>query len=227
MIGHLQRLILGGLTTNWTTYTILKPLKDKGLKNMKIARIIRKKPKISLILALLTAGMLLPWHSALFSEDSAHIRQLEDSQFSQGQLLAKQAINISGSQQSRRGEALTPSLAISQGNTVISLSQPPESTTQQKMRVVITAYSSTPDQTDQSPYVTAAGTPVRKGVVANNYLPFGTKIRIPEIYEDETFVVEDRMHWNKPAHHLDIWFPSRARAIQFGSKTTYIEILES
>jgi len=94
-----------------------------------------------------------------------------------------------------------------------------------KIEVVVTAYSSTPCQTDDTPYITAAGTWVRNGIVAANFLPFGTKIKIPEIYNDEIFVVEDRMH-PRSRYHVDIWFPSYWEALDFGTKRTYIEILE-
>ena len=92
--------------------------------------------------------------------------------------------------------------------------------------VIVTAYSSTIDQTDLDPFVTAAGTIVRDGVVATNILPFGTKIKIPELYGDKVFVVEDRMHWRK-GYHIDIWFPSRDEALQFGIKTTDALILSN
>jgi len=55
-----------------------------------------------------------------------------------------------------------------------------------KILVVITAYSSTVDQTDDTPFITANGSFVRDGIVANNMLPFGTKIKIPELPIKET-----------------------------------------
>src|SRR3989344_1044153 len=55
--------------------------------------------------------------------------------------------------------------------------------------MVITAYSSTPDQTDDTPFITASGKQVADGIVANNLLPFGTKIRMPDLYGDKVFVV--------------------------------------
>ena len=91
--------------------------------------------------------------------------------------------------------------------------------------VTVTAYSSTVDQTDADPFITAAGTTVREGIVATNALPFGTKIRLPELYGDQVFVVEDRMHSRKGSQ-IDIWFPERWQALDFGVKRTYIEILE-
>ena len=95
-----------------------------------------------------------------------------------------------------------------------------------EIKVVITGYSSTPEETDESPFITASGSQVREGIVANNLLPFGTEIRIPEIYGDEIFVIEDRMHRKKGYYHVDIWFPSKDKAKVFGAKRTYIEVLE-
>ncbi len=120
------------------------------------------------------------------------------------------------------------SFVVFQENTLASLSNPnnPPLKATEKLRVVITAYSSTPCQTDDSPYITAAGTFVKEGIVANNFLPFGTKIRIPEIYDDKVFIVEDRMSWKKGNYHIDIWFSEYSQALAFGAKRTYIEILE-
>ncbi|MCD6528186.1 3D domain-containing protein [bacterium] len=94
------------------------------------------------------------------------------------------------------------------------------------LKVIVTGYSSSPYETDDTPYITAAGTLVRDGIIANNFLPFGTKVRIPEIYGDKIFVVEDRMNRRKGYYHIDIWFPSYWEAKKFGVKRTYIEILE-
>ncbi|MDD5589987.1 MAG: hypothetical protein PHQ47_02320 [Candidatus Portnoybacteria bacterium] len=92
-------------------------------------------------------------------------------------------------------------------------------------KVIVTAYSSTPDQTDDSPFITAMGTQVRDGIIACNFLKFGTKVRLPEIYGDKIFVVEDRMAL-KNSHKVDIWMPSRQSALQFGVKTLAIEVVE-
>jgi len=123
----------------------------------------------------------------------------------------------------------SPQLALFQENTLVPLSTPvnPEPQAIQKIRVVITGYSSSPRETDDDPYVTAAGTQVRDGIIANNIYPFGTKIRIPELYGEKVFVVEDRMSWTKGNYQFDIWFPSYWQALNFGAKRTYIEILES
>jgi len=95
------------------------------------------------------------------------------------------------------------------------------------IQVVVTAYSSTPDQTDDSPFTTASNKTVRDGIIANNMLPFGTKVKIPSLYGDKIFVVEDRMNKRKSDYHFDIWMPTRDSALNFGVKTVDIEILES
>jgi len=126
-------------------------------------------------------------------------------------------------------QALEKRLSLLQENSLLPISDPsnPEFQLTQKIEVVVTAYSSTVDQTDSDPFITAAGTWVKEGIVASNLLPFGTEIRIPEIYGEKIFVVEDRMSWRKGEYHIDIWFPSYWEALNFGTKKTYIEILES
>lgn len=132
-------------------------------------------------------------------------------------------------------ESKKQDLQLLQNSSLISVSSPlaAKDTAEIKsaqvknvMTVLATAYSSTPDQTDDSPFITAWNTRVRDGIVAANFLPFGTKVKIPEIYGDKIFVVEDRMnrrHW----HVIDLWFPDRASALEFGVKRVKIQILES
>lgn len=91
--------------------------------------------------------------------------------------------------------------------------------------VVITAYSSTPDQTDSTPFITASGTHVRDGIIACNFLRFGTKVKIPALFGDKIFVVEDRMAL-KNSHKIDIWFETREQAKQFGLKVAEVEVLK-
>lgn len=110
-----------------------------------------------------------------------------------------------------------------QGNSLIPIKN---KIVVRKINVIATGYSSCPDETDETPLITASGDQVREGIVANNLLSFGTEIRIPEIYGDKTFVVEDRMHQRKGYYHIDIWFPSKEEAQNFGAKRTYIEVLE-
>jgi len=99
-----------------------------------------------------------------------------------------------------------------------------EFSSRRSVAVVITGYSSTQDQTDDTPFTTAWNTETRPGVVAANWLPLGTKIRIPELFGNQVFTVEDRMH-PRNADKLDIWFQSREEALKFGVRKARVEIL--
>jgi len=126
-------------------------------------------------------------------------------------------------------EGMGITLAIVQNNSFQALSSPvnPESQVVRKMKVVATAYSSTVWETDEDPYTTASGSKVRDGIIANNLLPFGTKVKMPEIYGDKVFVVTDRMNSRKGDNQIDIWFSSHEEAKKFGAKNTIIEVLEN
>ena len=112
-------------------------------------------------------------------------------------------------------------------NTLSSFANPanPPLKVIKKLPVVVTAYSSTPEQTDDTPTITANGTLVRDGIVANNLLAFGTEIRMPEIYGEKVFTVEDRMHSRKGDYHFDVWFQEYSEALGFGAQLTYVEVL--
>jgi 3D (Asp-Asp-Asp) domain-containing protein len=95
------------------------------------------------------------------------------------------------------------------------------------INVVITAYSSTPDQTDDTPFITASGKHVADGIIANNMLPFGTQVKIPELFGDKIFTVQDRMNKRMSNYQFDVWMPDRASALKFGVKEVEMEVLES
>lgn len=90
--------------------------------------------------------------------------------------------------------------------------------------VFATAYSSTLDQTDNTPFITAWNTHVRDGVIATNFLPFGTQVRIPDLYGDKVFTVEDRMN-RRYTYRIDVWFSEREVAKSFGVKKVKIEVV--
>lgn len=98
--------------------------------------------------------------------------------------------------------------------------------TKRTMNVVVTSYSSSVDETDSTPYVTASGAFVRPGVAASNVLPFGTKFRIPDFFGNTVFTVEDRMNSRYNGKNwIDIWFESKAKAQSFGKQVAEIEII--
>jgi 3D (Asp-Asp-Asp) domain-containing protein len=95
-----------------------------------------------------------------------------------------------------------------------------------KRTVIATAYSSSVDETDSNPFITASGAHVRDGIIAANFLKIGTKVKIPNLYGDKIFVVEDRMA-PKNSHKIDIWMSSKSQALQFGVKKAEIVVLEN
>lgn len=113
---------------------------------------------------------------------------------------------------------------------LLPISLASEKITQKKLITVIaTGYSSTVDQTDSTPFYTASGAKVYDGVTAANFLVFKTRIKIPELFGDKIFTVEDRMNSrfdNRVPHRLDIWFPNRALAKKFGVQRVEIVVLE-
>ena len=88
----------------------------------------------------------------------------------------------------------------------------------------ITAYASDPAETSDHPFITASGEHVRDGIVASNLLPFGTEVKIPALFGDKIFVVEDRMN-KKFQHTIDIWMASKQAAIDFGVAHTSVVVL--
>ena len=93
------------------------------------------------------------------------------------------------------------------------------------MTVTATAYTSEVWQTDSTPFITASGTTVRHGVIATNFLPIGAKVKIPDYYGDQIFLVEDRMN-ARYYYRVDIWMEDITEARQFGVRNIDIEIYQ-
>jgi 3D (Asp-Asp-Asp) domain-containing protein len=92
-----------------------------------------------------------------------------------------------------------------------------------------TGYSSSVIETDDTPFITASNTRTRTGIVAmsrdmlRRYSPdapfsFGDVVHISGIGD---FVVEDSMNqrWRR---RVDVWFPSRTAAFQFGRRRVIV-----
>lgn len=94
--------------------------------------------------------------------------------------------------------------------------------------VTVTAYTSEIGQTDGNPCRTANGYDLCKynieDTVAANFLPFGTKIKLPDVFGDKVFVVRDRMN-SRYNEYVDVWFKDKQEAKRFGIKVLKIEIL--
>lgn len=93
----------------------------------------------------------------------------------------------------------------------------------------MTAYNSEVGQTDDSPCTTANGFNVCKhgieDTIAANFLPMGTKVKIPELFGDRVFVVRDRMNKKHP-NRVDVWMKDRPSAMKFGVKVAKIQVLK-
>ncbi|MBM4177310.1 3D domain-containing protein [Candidatus Gribaldobacteria bacterium] len=122
-------------------------------------------------------------------------------------------------------ETKTSNLQVFEQSILLPVSAPPKAEVKNTLNVIVTAYSSTECQTDDTPFITASNSLVRDGIVANNLLPFGTKVRMPELFGDKVFEVDDRMHQRKGNFHVDVWFPTTEEAKQFGVKFASLEVL--
>jgi len=76
------------------------------------------------------------------------------------------------------------------------------------------AYTSSVDETDSNPFITASGTHTHWGTVASNKLPFGTKLKI-EGFGDTIFTVEDT---GGPYFDIDIWMENKPKAFAHGRR---------
>jgi 3D (Asp-Asp-Asp) domain-containing protein len=91
-----------------------------------------------------------------------------------------------------------------------------------KVLAEVTAYSPSKDETDDSPFITASNRRVFDGLVANNCLPFGTKVKIG----DRIYEVWDRMNKRYGCENFDIFFWTKKEALKWGRKKMWVEIIE-
>jgi 3D (Asp-Asp-Asp) domain-containing protein len=62
-------------------------------------------------------------------------------------------------------------------------------------------------------------------MIAANWLPFGTKVKIPELYGDKIFTVEDRMNARYGFGRIDIWMEApKAEVKRFGVRRATVEV---
>ena len=87
---------------------------------------------------------------------------------------------------------------------------------------IFTAYNAEAAQTDSTPLITASGQKVNRGIIANNCLPFGTKIEV----NNEVFEVQDRMHERYGCDCFDIFMWDYQEARQFGKQELNYKIVE-
>ena len=86
---------------------------------------------------------------------------------------------------------------------------------------IFTAYTADMAQTDSSPTITASNQTVQEGIVANNCLPFGTKIKV----NGKIYQVQDRMNNRYGCDNFDIYMSDNSTAIDFGKQPLPYEII--
>ena len=86
----------------------------------------------------------------------------------------------------------------------------------------VSAYTSSVEETDDTPHLTASGSQTRPGVIAcPSRLEFGTKV---EIF-GKLYVCEDRMNQRYAGKDVfDIWMPSKELAIEWGRQHLEVKI---
>ena len=88
----------------------------------------------------------------------------------------------------------------------------------------ITAYTPSPEETDDSPCITASGLDIcqtRLSVVATNELPFGRKVEIA----GQEYLVADRMSKKYP-NRYDLLMYSKEEALNFGKQNLEVKLLK-
>ncbi|NCN99868.1 hypothetical protein GW920_01990 [Candidatus Falkowbacteria bacterium] len=158
-------------------------------------------------------------------------RQEMDNEAAKFQPVALALISISTS--SPMVSTTSPTIASSTQN--MTEASPDANTPTSTLKVVrssshvITAYNSEVGQTDDSPCITANGFNVCKhgeeDTIAANFLKFGTKVQIPELFGDRIFIVRDRMNRKYP-NRIDVWMLERQDALKFGFKVATIKVVE-
>ena len=110
---------------------------------------------------------------------------------------------------------------------------------QHTLQTTMSAYSSTEDQTDDTPRITATGQEVREGIIAvspdllETQLPYGTKVKVINLRSDEqgcggfdtgVLEVQDTMGADK-TNQVDLWLPTREAALEWGKCTVTLEVI--
>lgn len=105
-------------------------------------------------------------------------------------------------------------LVSTNGNDVIDVVTPEKTG-------IFTEYTATVSQTDSTPTITASNQKIREGIVANNCLPFGTKIKV----NNNIYVIQDRMNQRYGCEDFDIYVRKYSWARRFGRQTLKYEII--
>ena len=88
----------------------------------------------------------------------------------------------------------------------------------------VTAYTSSVEETDDTPFITASGSLVDDSTLAcPAFLPFGTEVEI----NGKRFFCKDRMNLRyRYDHYYDMWVQTKEEAREWGRQTVVIKIYE-
>lgn len=154
---------------------------------------------------------------------------LEETELLQQNLIIREHVDPAAGVTSKTAAAVVAELPEPAAVTESEPAAPLELSTVTSLGVrTLTAYNSEPGQTDDTPCITANGFNVcEHGIedtVAANFLPFGTKIRIPELFGDRVFIVRDRMN-KRYQSRIDVWMLEKSDAKQFGVRRAQVELV--
>ena len=91
-----------------------------------------------------------------------------------------------------------------------------------RVLAIVTAYTSDPGETDDTPFITASGTSTRPGILAcPRKYQFGTLFEIEGLKYD----CQDRMALKNDGK-FDIWMGTKDEAYRFGIKNLEVKILD-
>ena len=121
---------------------------------------------------------------------------------------------------------ISPAEFFNKIQQIVSFSAKPDV---RQTKLYVTAYSSNEDETDDSPCITSSGYNLcqhdKENVIACNFLPFGTKVKFPDLDPEKFYTVVDRMH-ERFNSRMDIWMDSKSKAKKFGIKFLKVEIYQ-
>jgi 3D (Asp-Asp-Asp) domain-containing protein len=89
---------------------------------------------------------------------------------------------------------------------------------------MVTAYTSSVDETDDRPFEMASGKTVYRGAIAcPSRLEFGTRV----VIQGHIYTCDDRMNARyREDNNFDIWMTSKAEAYQFGKQILDVTIVK-
>jgi 3D (Asp-Asp-Asp) domain-containing protein len=94
-----------------------------------------------------------------------------------------------------------------------------------KVMAEISGYTSSVDETDSTPFITASGQRTRYGIIAcPSRFKFGQEV----IINGKTYECQDRMNARyRDKNNFDIWFETKAEAFAWGRRTVEVTIVSN